>query len=935
MTALNARPAHIGDDEGAAATGCPVACRGRRETTIDLPFRTRDSAGRRDAAPPPAPEAADAAAERELLALGALAPDAAMARLGTSLAGLTPAEAAARLARHGRNEIARARPKGAWRRLGELFAAPLSVLLLILAIVSYATGETKGAIVIALMVVLSTLLSFVQEFRSGRAADRLRAMVGTTASVVRAGVPPAVPAGRGAAAAAHRPEAPAAPHEVPLADVVPGDVVHLSAGDIVPADVRIVAARDLFVNQATLTGESLPVEKFAATRLPECTSALALDTVAFMGTDVVSGSATAVVAATGGGTCFGGVARALAGDDAPTAFDRGVRRYILLIVRFMLVMVPLVFVVNGLTKGDWLQAFLFAVAVAVGLTPEMLPMIITINLAKGALAMSGRKVIVKRLDAIQNLGAMDVLCTDKTGTLTQNRVILERHVDVYGRESRRVLEYAYLNSYYQTGLKNLLDHAILEHADVHAHLDPAVRFAKVDEVPYDFGRRRMSVVVGDREGRHLLICKGAVEEVLGACSRVDHHGAVVPLDDTHHDSRAVVTRRFDDDGFRVIGVAYKVLPADQVAYSVADERDLVLAGFVAFLDPPKESAAAAIRTLHRHGVAVKVLSGDNEAVTRSVCRHVGIADETMLTGAQIDALDDEALAARADAATIFPKLAPAQKARVIAALHRHGHIVGYLGDGINDGPALKAADVGVTVDSAVDIARETADIVLLEKSLLVLDAGVTEGRRVFGNITKYIRMAASSNFGNMLSVLGASAFLPFLPMAPVQILCNNLLYDLSQTTVATDNVDAEFLRAPRRWDIANIGRYMLTVGPVSSAFDYATFATLVFGFGALADPALFQTGWFVESLLSQTLVVHVIRTGRVPFVQSAPSVPLLATTLAIAVGGVLLPFSPAAHALGLTPLPAAYGAALVAIVGAYLVAVQLVKRWLVRRFGLD
>jgi Mg2+-importing ATPase len=870
----------------------------------------------------------------ELLEIGRLSPEAALARLDSSIDGLLDRDADERLARFGPNEVAHERPKSAARRLAELFLTPLSVLLLGLAVVNYATGEIKGAVVIALMVVLSVLLSFVQEYRSSKAAERLRAMVSTTATVLRKDKRLGVPAEVNRYfQIALRPK-PSERKEIPLAHVVPGDIIHLSAGDIVPADVRILSARDLFVNQASLTGESLPVEKHAAEAPLGATSALELPNVAFMGTNVVSGTASAVVVVTGARSYFGSIARQVAGRRVRTGFDLGVNRFIWLIIRFMLVMVPLVFLVNGLTKGDWLEAFLFAVAVAVGLTPEMLPMIVTINLAKGALAMSRKKVIVKRLNSIQNLGAMDVLCTDKTGTLTQDKVILERHVDVFGEESERVLEYAYLNSYHQTGLKNLLDVAVLEHVEVGEHLQANSRFAKVDEIPFDFQRRRMSVVVAERDGPHVLVCKGAVEEVFAACNRAEQHGEVVMLEEGHHDELLAVTRGFNDDGFRVIAVAYKEMPLGQTSYSVADERDLILAGYIAFLDPPKDSAAAAIRTLQEHGVAVKVLTGDNEAVTRNICRQVGLPVEQVVLGGEIDALSDEELAARTDGVSVLAKLSPAQKARVIRALHLRGHVVGFLGDGINDGPALKTADVGISVDTAVDIAKESADIILLEKNLLVLEEGVVEGRKVFGNISKYIKMGASSNFGNMFSVLGASAFLPFLPMAPVQILVNNLLYDFSQTAVATDNVDDDFLKKPRQWDIGNIGRFMLFIGPISSLFDFVTFATLIHFFGGWTNEALFQTGWFLESLLSQTLIVHVIRTGRIPFIQSMPSFPLLVTTSGICLLGLWLPTSPFAAALGLTPLPHAFGLALMAILGSYMLLTQLMKTWLIRRFGL-
>ena len=879
----------------------------------------------------PANGAKTPAAGQELLAIAPMAPDAAMAHLGTSLAGLPSAEAEARLEQYGLNEVAHEKQKSALRRLAELFATPLSILLLALALVNYETGEVRGAIVIAAMVVLSSLLSFVQEFRSSKAAARLRAMVSTTATVTRQTerdetVPFTLPGVTSVLASRT---------EIPLTHVVPGDVVHLSAGDILPADVRVLAAKDLFVNQASLTGESLPVEKFGVAADTAGKSALDLPNVAFMGTNVVSGTATALVVTTGPRTYFGSVAASVTGQQVMTSFDRGIRRFIWLMVRFMLVMVPLVFLINGLTKGDWLEAFLFAVAVAVGLAPEMLPMIVTINLAKGALAMSGKKVIVKRLNSIQNLGAMDVLCTDKTGTLTQDKVLLEKHVDVFGEESERVLEYAYLNSYYQTGLKNLLDVAVLEHVEVHEHLRPDAKFAKIDEVPFDFQRRRMSVVVAEHGGPHILICKGAVEEVYNVCNRAEQHGEVVALEPEHHDELQALTREFNDDGFRVIAVAYKELPPEQSTYGVTDEDGLVLAGYIAFLDPPKDSAREAIRVLQEYGVAVKVLTGDNEAVTRNICRQVGLPVSRIILGSEIDGWSDDELAEQVEGASVLAKLSPAQKARVVKALHRKRHVVGFLGDGINDGPALKAADVGISVDTAVDIAKESADIILLEKNLLVLEQGVVEGRRVFGNITKYIKMGASSNFGNMFSVLGASAFLPFLPMLPVQILVNNLLYDFSQTTVATDTVDEDYLKQPRQWDIGNIGRYMLFLGPISSLFDYITFGTLIWFFGGWTNESLFQTGWFVESLLSQTLVVHVIRTGKIPFIQSKPSLPLLVTTIGICLLGIWLPTSSLAPALGLTPLPHAYAVALLLILGGYLLLTQLAKGWIIRRFGLS
>ena len=855
-----------------------------------------------------------------------LDPGALFSALGTSPSGLTRHEASARLAGFGPNTVARERPLAPLRRLLQLFLGPLSLLLLALAVLAQLSGEAGGALVIAVMVVLSVLLSWFQEVRSGRAAERLRAMVHTTASVLRrdrdktTAKSPVVAEGR--------------LHEIPVARLVPGDIVQLAAGDLVPADVRLLESKDLFVDQSALTGESMPAEKDAV--VPSgAESALESTNVALMGTHVVSGTATALVVATGAHTRFGSIAASMSAEDPPTSFDLGMKRFIGLMLRFMLVMVPLVFLINGLMKGNWVEAFLFAVAVAVGLTPEMLPMVVTINLAKGALAMSRKKVIVKRLNAIQNLGAMNVLCTDKTGTLTQNKVILEKHVDIVGAESRHVLELAYLNSHFQSGLKNLLDVAILEHAEMREHVHVPRSYRKIDEVPFDFRRRRMSVMVARDPTHHVLICKGAPEEIIAVCTRVEERGKVVPLGAAHGMDLPPVIRGLNEEGFRVIAVAYKHVPASKTVCGGADESGLVLAGYVAFLDPPKESAAGAVRVLRERGVQVKVLTGDNEVVTKKVCAMVGIETGTVVLGSELEHMDDATLARLAARTAVFAKLAPEQKARIIAALRGGGHVVGYLGDGINDGPALRAADVGVSVDGAADIARESADIILLEKSLLVLQDGVIEGRRVFANVVKYIRMGASSAFGNMLSVVGASAFLPFLPMAPVQVLLNNLLYDVSQTALATDRVDDATLAQPRKWDIGNIGRYMLAFGPISSLFDYATYFTLLYAFQARENPSLFQTGWFVESVLSQTLIVHVIRTGGIPFIDSRPAAPLLVTTIAVCAAALWLPFSGFAPLLGLTPLPPDYWLALAAILICYLALTQSVKAALVRRFGLD
>ena len=859
-----------------------------------------------------------------LLELAPLAAPTALERLQSRATGLDPAEVEARRARFGPNQVAHEQHEALPMQLVRRLLNPLNVLLLGLAGVSVAMRDHEAAAMIVAMVFLSVTLALVQERRSSAAAGRLRAMVRTTAMVLR-------PA---RAAAGESPPGP--PVELPIDRLVPGDIVHLSAGDMIPADLRLIAAKDLFVNQAPLTGESLPVEKQAEPSTPAAPEIAALANVCFMGTTVVSGSATGVIALTGERAYFGGVAHVVAAARAPSSFDKGVDRFAWLMIRFILVMAPLVFVINGLTKGDWVEALLFATAVAVGLTPEMLPMIVTVNLAKGAIAMSRRKVIVKRLNAIQDFGAMDVLCTDKTGTLTQDRVILERHVDLFGHDSDEVLLDAYLNSAYQSGLRNLLDVAVLERGDAEALAARTRGSRKIDEVPFDFERRRMSVAV-DLNGQHRLICKGAVEEVFAVSAWGRAGGETVPLDASHRDLLMQTVEALNAEGFRVVAVATKELPPEQQVCGVADERDLTLMGYVAFLDPPKESAARAIAELAAHGIEVKVLTGDNDVVTRKICREVGLGVTRTVVGSEFEAAAADERAALVREAQVFAKLTPMQKAAVIETLQAQGHVVGFLGDGINDGPALKAADVGISVDSAVDIAKESADIILLEKSLQALDQGVIEGRKVFGNVVKYIRMGASSNFGNMFSVIGASAWLPFLPMAPVQVLTNNLLYDFSQTAIPTDNVDEEYLAKPRRWEIGNIGRYMLFIGPISSLFDYATYFTMYYLFGARTpgQAALFQTGWFVESLLSQTLIIHVIRTRRLAFVESRASVPLMLTGLAACAVGIWLPYSPFRQALGFRHLPSGYWPLLAAMLAAYLVLTHLMKTWFHRRFGLD
>ena len=836
----------------------------------------------------------------------------ALAQLKAATEGLSLVEAAVRRRTYGPNQAARAGPPSVWRELWTRARNPLNALLLALAAVSWALSDVRAAIVIFAMVALSIGLGFLQEHRSNLAAARLADMVRTHASVRRPG----------------REDF----GEAPIDQLVPGDIVRLSAGDMVPADVRLIEAKDLFVNQSALTGESMPAEKHAepASAAPE--SDFDLPDIAFMGSNVVSGYGVAVVAETGDRTHFGRLARSLIGAEEATSFDKGINGVVWLMARLILVMTPLVFVINGMTKGDWLQALLFAVAVAVGLTPEMLPMIVTVNLAQGALAMSRKKVIVKRLNAIQNFGAMDILCTDKTGTLTQDRVVMKLHLDVEGKDDDAVLKYAYLNSRFQTGLNNLLDVAVLEHAEAEEHVRVA-EYRKVDEVPFDFERRRLSVVLEDKQGGRVLICKGAVEEVFAVCSRYRLGAREGPLDPSHLDQARRVSARLNADGFRVVAVAVREEPRKAHAFSVADEKDLTLIGYIGFLDPPKDSARAALRSLAESGVKVKILTGDNDLVTRKICRDVALPAGRIALGSEIESLDDEALGALAEGTEVFAKVSPEQKARIIEALQRRGHVVGFLGDGINDGPGLKAADVGVSVDTAVDVAKESADIILLEKSLAILQDGVIEGRRVFGNIIKYIRMGASSNFGNMFSVMGASLFLPFLPMAPIQVLTNNLLYDLSQTAIPTDHVDPEYLRAPRKWEIAGLLRFVLLIGPISSVFDYATFGLMLFVFHAGRDPHLFQTGWFVESLLTQTLIIHVIRTAKIPFIQSRASGALMAATAVVCAVGMSLPYTWLGSALGFKPLPALYWPIVAGFLVSYAALTTLVKGWYVRRWG--
>ena len=874
---------------------------------------------RSDGKPVATPEAAQG--EAELLEIASLPPDAALVKLGATGSGLSASTVEERRAKFGPNAVASARKLGVLAEIYSRTKNPLVVQLLVIAFVSLAMGDMPSFAVVGLMVVLSVILAYVQEAQSNKAVERLLAMVKTTCTVLREGK-----------------EA-----EVPLHELVPGDIVVLAAGSIIPADLRLLTAKDFFVSQSALTGESLPIEKNAAACDAAGKGALDLPNACFQGSNVLSGTARGLVVNTGAKTYFGSISEKLAGQRVQTSFDRGVEQFTWLMIKFMVVMVSIVFLIIGLTKHDWSEALLFGLSVAVGLTPEMLPMIVTVNLSKGALAMSKKKVIVKRLNSIQNFGAMDILCTDKTGTLTQDKIVLERHVDVTNRESEDVLRYAYMNSYYQTGLRNLLDNAILANTD----LDVERGCRKVDEIPFDFSRRRMSVIV-DYEGDHVLICKGAVEEIFSVCGRYQVDDEIHPLIDLLKKDLLEEYESLSSDGFRVLAIAYREYPQSKEVFATVDENDLILLGYVAFFDPPKESANAALEALRKAGVATKILTGDNALVTRKICRDVGLPIDGLVTGDQIRTLSDAELTTLAQKTTVFARLSPAQKEQIIRALQRGGHVVGFMGDGINDAAAMKTADVGISVDTAVDVAKESADIILLKKSLLVLEDGIIEGRKVFGNIIKYIKMGASSNFGNMFSVIGASLWLPFLPMAPIQVLVNNLLYDFSQLGIPTDRVDDEYLLKPRKWNIQSIKKFMLWIGPMSSVFDYTTFFVMMYFYKCVvfSSPAsseavkthfehLFHTGWFVESLLTQTLIVHIIRTNKIPFLQSSASLSLTLTTLAVMGIACYLPFSPLAGYLGFVALPASFWGWMAVTLLLYVSLTHVMKTFFIRRYGAD
>lgn len=857
------------------------------------------------------------------------------ALLETSEEGLSENTVKDRLKIYGKNEIATQKVPSWVKQFAHSFFNPFNYILACIAIISLfidailvPAGEKdfSTSIIISVMLLFSTVLRFTQEFRSNKAAEALKKMVKTSCLTKRKFNES---------------------KEVEITEIVPGDMIILSAGDMVPADCRILKSKDLFISESILTGEALPVEKNALPiKEAKDRNPLGLQNICFMGTNVVSGSATVVVANTGIFTYFGSISRSLVSKRPETAFDIGVNKVSYLLIRFMLIMTPVIFLINGLVKGDWMQALLFAIAVAVGLTPEMLPMIVTANLAKGAVNMSKKKVIVKRLNAIQNIGAMDILCTDKTGTLTLDKIVLETHLNVRGIEDDEVLKWGYLNSFHQTGLKNLLDQAVLDHAEVHNLMKADELYQKVDEIPFDFERRRMSVVLNTSTGKHLMICKGAVEEMLPLCQYALDPGEdrslhiendnSVPLDDLMKQQIIRMSEKLNAEGLRVLLIAIREFDGDHpLNYSVADENSLTLTGFMGFLDPAKPSAEPSIKALHKLGVEVKVVTGDNDIVAKKICHDVGIPINTIMLGDQLEHMSDDELRKDMDLYSVFAKVSPLQKQRIVKILRSKGHTVGFMGDGINDAAAIKEADVGISVDTGADIAKESADIILLEKDLMVLRSGVIYGRRTFGNIVKYIKMTASSNFGNMFSMIGASALLPFLPMLPLQILTQNLLYDVSQASIPWDTMDKDFLEKPKKWEAASIKKFMLYIGPLSSIFDYVTFAVMFFIFKANTpeQQGLFQTGWFVEGLLSQTLIVHIIRTKKIPFIQSWAATPVVALTSLIMLIGILVPFTPMSVYLKMQPLPLSYFPYLIGILTGYCVLTQLVKQWFIKKFG--
>ena len=843
-----------------------------------------------------------------------------LTQLETSALGLSAAKAQEKLGKFGYNKIVTAKDNGMIGRMLEALINPFNLVLFLVAIITFITDVvlpiksdfTTVSIILAL-ILISSAISFFQSESSSNAAAKLSKMITNKADALRDG----------------------AFLEVNIDEIVPGDVIRLSAGDMLPGDVRFLTTKDAFLSQSALTGESAPVEKFASVPNEGAQSLTDLANIGFMGTNLLSGSATAVVLTTGNNTYFGSMAQSLTGDKAKNSFERGVESISGLLMRIMFVMVPVIFVINGITKGNWGSALLFAVTVAVGLTPEMLPMIMTSTLARGAISMSKHQTIVKTLSAIQTFGEMDILCTDKTGTLTEDKIILEKYMDVLGRDDPHVLLQAYLNSHFQTGLKNLLDLAIINRALSNGFEPQLSGYTRVDEIPFDFTRRRMSVVLANADGKRQLITKGAVEEIISICKFIEQEGTVRPLDEAALGEAMRIYQEHNRDGLRVIAVAQKEDVAGSGCFDVKDESDMVLIGFVGFLDPPKESAKQAIDALREHGVRVVVLTGDSEGVAIKVCSKVGIPTDQCIMGNQVETMDDETLGTVVKTCDLFSKLSPSQKRRVVGALQKGGHTVGYMGDGINDAPALREADVGISVDSGVDIAKETADIILLKKDLMVLEEGVLEGRRTFGNIMKYIKMTVSGNFGNMISMMGASIFLPFLPMLPVHILTQNLLCDFSQIGIPFDSVDKDYLLSPRRWEPVGIRWFMMLFGPVSSIFDLISFAVLwwIIRANTQSLAPLFQAGWFLFGTLSQILVVHMIRTGKVPFFQSRASLPLVLSTLSVGIVAIILVFTPFAKGIDLATLPLSYIPWLVLLLIGYCLVTQVAKRWYIKRYG--
>ena len=843
--------------------------------------------------------------------------------LNSNIEGLSETEAAERLEEYGLNEVQYEKRKPWYMYLLSSFLDPFILILVFIVLISFFTDiafvpvEEQSyltIIIISVLIAISVGLRFTQEYKSQVTADKLKDLVPTTTAIKRKG---------------------AKPREINMTQVVPGDIIHLAAGDLIPADMRIITCTDLFISQSSLTGESSPVEKFVENKNYDKNKNVAdLDNIALMGTIVVSGSAVGVVIQTGNETYFGSIAESIAKDVGETSFEEGVRSVSVLLMKFMFVMVPIVFLINGISKGDWLSALLFSISIAVGLTPEMLPTLVSTNLAKGAVTLSEKKIIVKRLSSIQNFGAMDILCTDKTGTLTEDKIVLETYLNVTGDVDQDVLIYGYLNSFHQTGLKNLLDKAVIQRGNEVEIQKEVALYKKVDEIPFDFKRRRMSVVVKKEQGARKLITKGAIEEMVSICDKVQVKGEIIELTPELKEKVMDTAYKLNEDGMRVLGVAQKIDVPDETKFGVADECEMTLIGYMGFLDPPKETSITAIKALYEHGLDIKVLTGDNDIVTKKIAKEVGIPINHVFLGTDIEGVSDEKLYEMAVKSSILAKLSPTQKERVIRVLQEHDHVVGFLGDGINDAQALKQADVGISVDTAVDIAKESADILLLEKDLNVLEEGVIEGRRVFGNINKYIKITASSNFGNIFSVLVASAFLPFLPMLPIQLLIQNLLYSISQISIPWDNMDEEYLRKPQQWDSSEIKKFMIYIGPISSIFDIITFAVMWFVFGAntIGKMALFQSGWFVVGLLTQTLIVHMIRTRKVPFIQSIASRPVLLMTAVIMIAGVIIPFTPFGTFIQLVPLPATYFIFLIGILIAYSLLTEVVKRWYIRKF---